>query len=236
METVLTGVGIIGQGGSQTISGGSHTQSIFQGGKSIICSDVITHVLRNSSEVTLESNSFTFDPLKAKTLMVAPLIEPFLASDGDVRSTSIIGASRPNQIRIVAPGMKKDILSRNDVRSTVRSNVGEAEKLDTAVQLSSSDKWNMAPSRIVEGSPKIIFREIVEKSDSSERMNLANSLGVQTPELVLLRHPTMQTDNIGDRRGDGVATRIADQDGIWRPTLSDIKTAPTHGGIETIRV
>ena len=85
------------------------------------------------------------------------------------------------------------------------------------------------------GSPKRIFREIVEKSDSSKQMNLANSLCVQTPELVLLRHPTTQTDNVGDQRGGGVATRIADQDGIWRPTLSDIKTAPTHGNIETIR-
>ena len=90
----------------------------------------------------------------------------------------------------------------------------------------------MAPLRILEGSPKVIFPNLVEKSDSSERMNLANSLGVQTPELVLLRHPTMQTDNVGDRRGGGVATRIADQDGIWRPTLSDIKTATTHGEIE----
>ena len=65
-------------------------------------------------------------------------------------------------------------------------------------------------------------------------MNLANSLRVQTPELVLLRHTSMQTDNIGEQRGGGVATRIADQDGIWGPTLSDIKTAPTHGEIETI--
>ena len=64
-------------------------------------------------------------------------------------------------------------------------------------------------------------------------MNLANSLGVQTPELVLLRHTPMQTDNVGERRGGGIATRIADQDGIWRPTLSDIKTAPTHGDVET---
>ena len=43
----------------------------------------------------------------------------------------------------------------------------------------------------------------------------------------------MQTENVGDRRGGGVATRIADQDGIWRPTLSDIKTAATHGDVET---
>ena len=71
-------------------------------------------------------------------LMVVPLIEHFLASDGDVCSTSIIGSSRPDQSRIVAPGMNEYISSRNDVRSTVRNNVGEADKLDTAVQRSSS--------------------------------------------------------------------------------------------------
>ena len=53
MEPVLTGVGIIGQGGSRNISGGSYTQSIVQGGESIIRSDLITHVLTNSSDVTL---------------------------------------------------------------------------------------------------------------------------------------------------------------------------------------
>ena len=44
----------------------------------------------------------------------------------------------------------------------------------------------------------------------------------------------MQTDNVGERRGVGVDTRIADQDGICRTTLSNIKTAPTHGDVETI--
>ena len=65
-------------------------------------------------------------------------------------------------------------------------------------------------------------------------MNLANSLSVHTPELVLLRHTPMQTENVGKRRGGGATTRIADQDGIWRPTLSDIKTAAIHGESETI--
>ena len=51
--------------------------------------------------------------------MVSPIIEPFLTSNGDVRLTSIIVASRPNQSRIVAPGMNEDISSRNDVRITV---------------------------------------------------------------------------------------------------------------------
>ena len=130
--------------------------------------------------------------------------------------------------------MNKDILSRDDVQSTVRSDVGEADKMDTAVQRSSSDKCNAAPSRIVEVSPKSIFPEIIENSDSSERMNLANSLGIQTPKLVLLRQPPIQTDNVGDRRYRGVTTRVADQYGIWMPTDSDIRTAPTHGDVESI--
>ena len=107
-----------------------------------------------------------------------------------------------------------------------------ADKLDTAAQQSSSDKWNAAPSRIVEGSPKSIFSEIVKKSDSSERMNLVKSLGVQTPKLVSFRHLPMQTDNVGHRSDGSVATRVADQDGIWRPSGSDIRTAPKHGEIE----
>ena len=96
MDPVVTGFSIIGQGGYRTISGGIHTQSIVQGGENINCSDVITHVLTNSGELTLKSDYFLFDPLKAETLMIATLNEPFLESDGYVRSTSIIGASRPN--------------------------------------------------------------------------------------------------------------------------------------------
>ena len=108
MDPVFTGVGIIGQGESWTISGGRHTQSIVQVGENIIRSNVITHVLTNSGELTLESDSFTFNPLKAEMLMVAPFNEPFLASDGDVRSTSIIEPSRPDQSRIVAPTSQAD--------------------------------------------------------------------------------------------------------------------------------
>ena len=181
MDPIITGFGIIGQGGSWDISGGRHTQSIIQGGGNIIHSDVITHVLTNPDKVTLGSGSFLFDPLKAQTLMFTSLVKPFLASNGNVRSASIFGAIRSDQSRIIAPGMDEDILSRDDVRSTVRSDIGEADKLDAAVQQSSSDEWNAAPSQIVEGSPKSIFREIVEKSDSSEQMNLANSLRVHTP-------------------------------------------------------
>ena len=133
MDPIVTGFSIIGQVGPRAISGGNHTQSIIQGGENTVHSDVITHVLTNSGGVTLKCNYFPFNSLKAQTLMVSPLNEPFLASDGDVHSASIIGASRPDQSRIIAPGMNKDILSRDDVRSNVRSDVGEADKLDAAV-------------------------------------------------------------------------------------------------------
>ena len=43
----------------------------------------------------------------------------------------------------------------------------------------------------------------------------------------------MQTENVGEQKSGGFANRIADQDGIWRPTLSNIKTAANHGDVET---
>ena len=65
-------------------------------------------------------------------------------------------------------------------------------------------------------------------------MNLTNSLGVQTPKLVSFRQPPMQTDNIGHWSDGSVATRVVDQDRIWRPTDRDVRTAPTHGDVETM--
>ena len=44
----------------------------------------------------------------------------------------------------------------------------------------------------------------------------------------------MQTDNVGNPIDSIVANRIVDQYGIWRPTNRDVRTAPTHGDIETI--
>ena len=151
MDPVVTGVGIIGQGGPRTISGGSISQSIIQGEGSIICSNVITHVLTNSSEMNLKNDLFGFDPLKAQTLVIAPLTEPFLTSDRDVRMTSVIGDSRPNHGMIGTPFVKKDMWSRDDALS-VRSDVSEANKLDTAVQRSLTNERNTAPSRIEKGS------------------------------------------------------------------------------------
>ena len=51
MDPIVTGFGIIGQGGPLAISGGTHTQSIIQGGENIVHGDVITHMLTNPDQV-----------------------------------------------------------------------------------------------------------------------------------------------------------------------------------------
>ena len=65
-------------------------------------------------------------------------------------------------------------------------------------------------------------------------MNLANSVLVRTPKLVSFRHPPMQIDNVGNLIDSIASTRVLDQDRIWRPTYSNIRTTTTHGEIETI--
>ena len=59
-------------------------------------SSVISLEFVKTCEMTLKIDYFTFDPLKAQTLVIAPLTEPFLNSDRDVRTKSVIGDSRPN--------------------------------------------------------------------------------------------------------------------------------------------
>ena len=115
--------------------------------------------------MNLKSEYFPFDPLKAQTLMITPLTEHFLDSYGDVRSTSVIGASRPNHSRIIAPFMNEDISSRDDVLSTVRGDVDEADKLDTIVQRSPTNEKNTESPRIEEESLKSVFSKIVEESN-----------------------------------------------------------------------
>ena len=130
--------------------------------------------------------------------------------------------------------MTKDIWSRDDALSTVRIDIGELNKINTAVQRSPTNRMNTASSRIEEGSLKRIFSEIGEESNSSEPMRLENSLGVQTPKLVSFRHPPMQTKNVGKPIDSIAATRVMDQDGIQRPADRDVRTTPTHGDVETM--
>ena len=44
----------------------------------------------------------------------------------------------------------------------------------------------------------------------------------------------MQTDNVGHPIDGIVATRVVDQNRIWRRTYRVVRMAPTHDDIETI--
>ena len=146
-DSVVTGVGIIGRGGPRDISGGSITQGMLHGGTSIISSNVIMHVLTESSKMILKSDSFPFNPLKSKRLVIALPTKPFLSCDRDVHTSSEIGDSRLDHGRIGTPFVNKNIWS-GDANFSVRSDVGKADKIDTAVQRSSTDEMNTASSRI----------------------------------------------------------------------------------------
>ena len=79
--------------------------------------------------------------------------------------------------------MHEDISGRDNVRSTVRNDVCEADKLDTTVDGPTTDERNMASSRILECTPKSIFRKEIKEFDSSSHMNLANSVPVKSSVL-----------------------------------------------------
>ena len=127
--------------------------------------------------------------------------------------------------------MNKNIW-RGDDNFSVWSDVSKSDKLNTAVQRSSTDERNTAYSKIEEEILESSFPKIVEESNLSERMNLTNSLSIETPKLISFGHLPMETDNLGHRIDGIVATRIEHLDMIWRPIDRDDRMAQTHDDIE----
>ena len=81
--------------------------------------------------------------------MLTSLVEAILARNRNIGTTSILGASRPNNSRIFAPGIHKDISGRDNIRSTVCNDVQEADELYTTIDGPTTDERNTAYSRIV---------------------------------------------------------------------------------------
>ena len=133
-----------------------------------------------------------------------------------------------------SPGMHKDILSGNNVRSTIRSDFQIADKLDTTVEAFATDKRNTASSRIIESAPKSIFIKESKQFDSSGKMNLAKSMPVEAPDLASFRDRPVSTYNVTDGRSGAIATSKADKDRIWSPKPSNIGTAATHDDLKNI--
>ena len=117
-----------------------------------------------------------------------------MSSNRIVCTSSDIGNSRIDHGRIGTPIVNKNIWSEDD-NFRVKIDVDEAEKPDTIIQQSPTNKWNTASSQIEEESLESVFSKIVEESNSSKRMNLANSSSIESPKLVYFGHPPMETDN-----------------------------------------
>ena len=150
---------------------------MISGGKNIISRNVITDVLTDSSKMILRSDTFPLDPFKSQTLVIASQNEPMLSCNRIVRVSSEIGNSRIDHGRIGTPIVNKNIWSVND-NFGVRSDVGKADKIDTSVQQSPTNERNTAYPQIEEENLQSVFSKIVKESNSSERMNLANSLSI----------------------------------------------------------
>ena len=73
--------------------------------------------------------------------------------------------------------------------TTVRSDVGLMKKLDTTVEAFTSNERNTESSGIIESAPESVFVKESEQFDSSGQMNLANSVPVESPDLVSFRDP-----------------------------------------------
>ena len=114
------------------------------------------------------------------------------------------------------------------MENNVRSDVRLAEKLETTVEAFTSNERNTESSGIIESAPESVFVKKSEQFDSSGRVNFANSVPVELPDLVIFRDPPVETHNITDGGTGGVATSIADKYRIWRVGPSDIGTAATH--------
>ena len=120
--------------------------------------------------------------------------------------------------------------------TTSVSEVALAKRINSPLMFnkSSTNERNTASSRIEEESLESIFPKTIKESNSSKRMNIANSLSIETSKLVSFGHPPMETDKVGHQIDGIVATRIEDPNRIWRSTDRDDRMAGTHEDIETI--
>ena len=111
--------------------------------------------------------------------------------------------------------------------------MGEADYLDTIVHKSPTKEKNTASPRIEEERIESIFSKIVKESKSRKRMNLANSLGIESTKLVHFGHPPNETNNVGNLLDIIVAIRIDTSKGIWRRMERDNSIAHTND-VETM--
>ena len=133
-----------------------------------------------------------------------------------------------NHSSIVTPGVNKDVFSpRSDTTSNLLSCTGRIKKFDNHVHGSATQERNLESSCIEEVSVKSILPEIVEESDSSGRMSLANYVLSERQKFISLGHLTVETADI--RNIDfSTSTRANILNGLLRDTERDDRLGYTH--------
>ena len=157
---------------------------MINGGTGIISSNVVMDVLADSNKMIFKTDTFPLNPIKSQTLVIASQDESTLSSNRIIH----IGKSRIDHGRIGTPIVNKNICSVDD-NFSVRNDVDEADKLNTIIQQSPTNERNTESPRIEEEIIESVFSKIVEESNLSERINLANPLSVESPNLVDFGHP-----------------------------------------------
>ena len=129
--------------------------------------------------------------------------------------------------RIDTPGVNKDVWSVIDTTSNVLSDTDNVKKVDTSVQISTTQESNLESSRIQEESLKSIFPELGTKLEPSVMVNLANYIVHNIPNSKILGHPTIDTADIRNL-GCISATRPKNCNGLRRSTDRDDRMGYTH--------
>ena len=116
-------------------------------------------------------------------------LQAFLTGDRNIRTSRIVGTGRTDHSRIISPRMHEDILRENDLTTTVRSDVGVIEKLGTTIEGLTANKRNTESTDIFEGAAESLNVKISKQFDSSGQVNFANSIPIESPDLVPFRDP-----------------------------------------------
>ena len=142
--------------------------------------------------------------------MLASLAEGLLARHRHVGTASVPRTRIFDNGRLLTPTMMEDIWRGYDVRHSVLVKMRKSDELNATVDGPTPNESDAANRRKVKDTPKRIFHEKVKNLDSSQSMNLADSSGIKTPNLVhLMNSPVNASDELSDAH---VAVGVLDKD------------------------
>ena len=196
--------------------------------------DLVTHVLTNSSEQLSTTSSSPLNTFQSKAFVIGSQNESVGGNSNIICTSRDSRNSMGNHSRIGTPIGNKYICSqRRDTTSNSLSCTGSIEKFDTHVLGSVTQERNLELLCIEEVGVKIILPEIVKESNSSGQMNLANSVLSESPKFISLGHPTVETADI--RNIDfATSTRAKILNWLRRDMERDDRLGYTHD-FETMR-